>query len=73
MWRVLIISLVMLVSSTISIVIHGIYTLDMTIYEIIMGIMYTLLLWWIGCKMSHVIVIKETDIGKVEIMHINDK
>ena len=73
MWRVLIISLVLFVSSAISIVVHGIYTLDMTIYEIIMGAMYTILLWWIGYTMSHIIVIKETDIGKVERIHINDK
>jgi len=73
MWRVLIISLVLLVSSAISIALHGIYTLDITIIEIIMGIMYALLLWWIGYTMSHIIVIKEADIGKVERIHINDK
>ena len=73
MWRVLIISLLLLVSSAISIVLHGIYTLDMTIYEIIMGIMYALLLWWIGYKMSRVIVVKEGDIGIVKRLNINDK
>lgn len=73
MWRVLIMSLVLLVSSAISIVLHGIYTLDMTIYELIMGIMYALFLWWIGYTMSHVIVVKETDIAKVERMYIGNK
>lgn len=73
MWRLLIISLVLLVSSAISIVLHGIYTLNMTISEVIIDVAYALLIWYIGYKMSRVIVIRETDIGKVKRMNINQK
>ena len=74
MWRFLIVSTVLLVSSIISIVMHGgIYTFDVTISEVIIDVAYTLFVWYIGYKMSYVIVIKETDIGKIERININDK
>lgn len=75
MIRVIIISLMILFSSIISIVLNGVYILDekMTMYNIIVAIIYVAFWWGLGFVMSHFVLIKEGDIGKVKRMKIDNK
>ncbi len=70
MLRLSLISLVMVISSITSIVIHGKYSLDVTIFDVIAGIIYVSFLWGVGYVMSHIIEVKETDIAKVKRLNI---
>ena len=75
MIRVIIISLIILFSSIISIVLNGVYVLDekMTMYNIIVAIIYVAFWLGLGFVMSHFVLIKEGDIGKVKRMKIDNK
>ncbi len=68
--RLSLISLVIVMSSMASIVIHGKYSLDETIYDVIVGIIYVYFLWGVGYMMSHIIEVKEKDIAKVKRLNI---
>lgn len=70
MLRLLIISLVILLTSVVSIIINGVYTLDFTIHEVIIAIIYVSFWWGLGYVVSHVVVIKEGDIGKVKMLKV---
>ncbi len=75
MLRVMIISLIMIFLSMIGIVLNGVYTLDekMTMYKIIAAIIYVAFWWGLGFVMSHFVLIKEGDIGKVKRIKIDNK
>jgi len=45
----------------------------MTIYEVIVAIIYAASFLGFGYVMSHFVLVKETDIGKVKIIKIEDK
>lgn len=61
--NVVIVSLIAILSSSVSIIIHGAYTLDYTMYEVIIVVIYVIFLWVLGFVISGFTVIKEGDIG----------
>jgi hypothetical protein len=73
--RFMIVSLMMLLSSLTSVAINGVYTysgaiFDMNVYEIVTAIVYLVSWWGLGYMISHLVLVRDGDIGKVAIMKI---
>lgn len=73
--RFMIVSLIMLLSSLANIILNGVYTysgaiFDMNMYQIVTVIVYLVSWWGLGYMVSHLVLVKDGDIGKVAIMKI---
>jgi hypothetical protein len=68
-------SLTLLLLSITSITLNGLYTysgaiLDVNTYEAVVAIIYVAFWWGLGYFISHLVLIKENNICKVEIMKV---
>ena len=73
--RVVIVSLVFILSDLAIIVSKGDYTypynIHASMYEIVVGIVYVVFWFGLGYLASHLVIIREGDIGKVKILKID--
>lgn len=74
-WRVVIVSLMLIISDLVSIMSNGDYTLsdatlDITVHNVVGAIIYGIFWWGLGYIAGHLILIKENNICKVEIMKV---
>lgn len=73
MIRVAIISSVSLLSFLAITIILGVYTLDVSIYEVVIAIICAAFLWGFGFVISGFIIIREKDIGDIRVRIIKRK
>ena len=74
--RIVIVSLIMLISDIVSINLYGMHTLSgdilVNIHELATVIIYVIFLWGFGYFVGHFVLIRENDIGKVKRMKLDE-
>lgn len=76
-WRVVIVSLILIILDLVSIMSNGDYTLsdatlNITVHNVVGVIIYAIFWWGLGYIMGHFILIRDGDIGKVKIIKLEE-